>query len=123
VLQSNTVASSATYTMLVVCVLGIGFMLRFLIALVRDGREIRVGHKVRLERVDRVADGACEEGRAEKLRSILQLTSSWGVLRITNALTSDSSRENKRPAAGRPHIVMFDPRTREHDSAAKRRYR
>jgi len=45
--QSNALSSPTTYTMLVMCVLSVGFMIRFLIALAIDGKEIRVDYPVR----------------------------------------------------------------------------
>ena len=40
-IQSNAVSSPTAYTMLSLCVLSVGFMIRFLIALAIDGKKIR----------------------------------------------------------------------------------
>ena len=42
-----TVATPGTFVMLAACVLGIGFMLRFLIAIASDENKIQVAHPVR----------------------------------------------------------------------------
>jgi hypothetical protein len=43
-LQSNAISSPTTYTILAMCVLSVGFLIRFLIALAIDGKKIRVDY-------------------------------------------------------------------------------
>ena len=81
-LQSNTVASPAIYTVLALCVLSVGFMIRVLIALAIDGKKIRVGYPVCLKKaVCYPADVACEEPRSsEGPVNPGQLTLRWELL-------------------------------------------
>jgi hypothetical protein len=77
--QSNALSSPTTYTMLVMCVLSVGFMIRFLIALAIDGKEIRVDYPVRSK------DVTWEEPRSRPLTPQLTLRwklSDWPVLSL-----------------------------------------
>ena len=60
-IQSNSVSSPTTYAMLSLCLLSVGFMIRFLVALAIDGKKIGVDYPVRLKGVRRPADLTCEE--------------------------------------------------------------
>jgi len=122
-LQPNIVASPATFTMLAVCVLGIGFMVRFFIALASEENKIRVVHRVRPRGVHCATDAACEPSRYKWAAVDSGAHIALGVLRITTALTSNPSRANRRTAAERSNIVMFAGPVRESDSATERRYR
>lgn len=120
-LQPNTVASPAAFTILVVCVLGMGFMVRFFVALARDGREARTANGVRPNRVKWVADLGCE-GRWDREVAVSPAAHlAMGVVRITMALASNPRRQ--RTAADRPHLVTFSAQARQRDSASERRYR
>ena len=68
-IQSNAVSSPTAYTMLSLCVLSVGFMIRFLIALAIDGKKIRVDYPVRSK------DVTWEEPRSRPLTR--QLTLRW----------------------------------------------
>jgi hypothetical protein len=120
-LQPNTVATPATFTMLVGCVLGIGFMVRFFIALASDGREARIGNKVRPKRVKWVADLGCE-GRCDRAVRVSPAAHlAMGVVRITTALASNP--RNQYAAGDHPYLVTSAARARQRDSAPERRYR
>jgi len=126
-LQPNTLESPGASAMLAVCVLGVGFMVRFFIALVGDEHKAQAVHMV----------GTGEEGYSAKatyqsLRPLRHRRAvaepgthiALGVLRITSALASDPGREEGRTLANRSHIMTFAavPK-READSANERLYR
>jgi|SRR6266851_8519174 len=60
-LPANTAASLATFTMVAACALGIGFMVRFFIALAGDGNKMRSGYRTRPKGVRSAADAPCKE--------------------------------------------------------------
>ena len=105
-----TVASPGTFVMLVVCVLGMGFMVRFLIAIASDENKIRVAHPVRAKKA----------GSEPGLNPARHLA--MGVVRITTALASNP-REHAHAAVEQPHLITFSAGSREHESATARRYR
>jgi hypothetical protein len=106
-LQPDTLASSESFAMLAAVILGVGFMARFLVALISEGKKSRVGEPVRAK--EPYATEAAREPRHYNL--------ALGVFRITTALASTHSRD-RRPAADRSR-VMFAAR----GSATKRLYR
>lgn len=105
-----TVASPGTFVMLAACVLGIGFMLRFLIAIASDENKVRVAHPVRVK----------QAGGEPALNPARHLA--LGVVRITTALASNP-REHARARVEQPHLITFSAGSREHESATARRYR
>jgi hypothetical protein len=121
-LQTNLVASLGTFTMLTVCILGMGFMIRFFIALTGEKTHARAVHDLRSKRIHSVAVGACEAPS----RSGPELTPAsplvMGVVRIANALASNPG-ENGQVTVDRPHPIVFGARARASRSAAERRYR
>jgi hypothetical protein len=102
-----TVASPGIFVVLAACALGIGFMVRFLVAIARDKNQIRVGHP----------------GRAREVRSHAAVNPAghlaMGVVRITTALASNA---REHAAAERPHLITYSARSREREAAAVRRY-
>jgi hypothetical protein len=60
-LQPSTVVGPGTFIMVALCALGMGFMVRFFIALARDGRKVRVGSGQ--APAARLALGVCSELR------------------------------------------------------------
>ena len=105
-----TVASLGTFVMLAVCVLGIGFMLRFLIAIASDEHNVRVAYPARA----RKAGGEPALNPARHL--------ALGVVRITTALASNT-RKRAHAAVEPPQLITFSAASREHESATARRYR
>lgn len=116
-LQPDMFANPSTLPILVLCILGAGFMVRFLIAMaaelgkapkpkgVRKISEITYAHPLR-------SKGAVNPAGRLAL----------GVMRITSSLVPNSSRRNEEGVVGR-HLVGFRARTRTTDSATERRYR
>ena len=121
-LPANTAASLATFTMVAACALGIGFMVRFFIALAGDGNKMRSGYRTRPKGVRSAPDAPCKE----LLRSETAVNPSghlaMGVLRISTALALNSSRGNQQVAVDRPHLVAFAARARPRESSTKRSY-
>ena len=52
-LELHTASSPVVFAMLAVCILGMGFMIRFLSALAVDGRKSPAGRSIRLKLVNR----------------------------------------------------------------------
>ena len=102
-----TVASPGIFAVLAACVLGIGFMVRFLIAIARDENQIRVAHPVR-------ARGVSSDAAVNPAGHL-----AMGVVRITTALASNA---REHAAAERPHLITFSARSREREAVAVRRY-
>jgi hypothetical protein len=122
-LQATIVASPAPLVTLAVCALGIGFMVRFLVALAGEESKIRVMNRVRSRGVHYAPDGAGEPRRYGATAVDPAGYLAMGVLRITTALASNPGREGKRAVAEKSNIGMFAGRERERDSAAEWRYR
>ena len=122
-LQANTVSSPTTYTMLSLCVLSVGFMIRFLIALAIDEKKIRVDYPVRLKGVRRPADLTCEELPSSGGAIIPAAHLAMGVVRLASALSSTSNRGSKGPAIDRLELVPIPERRRALGSTIEHRYR
>lgn len=118
-LQPNAVASAETFTMLAACVVGIGFMVRFLVALAGEGKGMRVGVK----RVHYVTEETGELARHRGAEVSPAAHLALGVLRITSALTSNLGREGRRTATDRRQVVVLAGPGGEHESATERIYR
>jgi hypothetical protein len=102
-----TVASPGIFAVVAVCVLGMAFMVRFLIAVASDETKIRVMHPLG----PRDARGDAVVNPAGHL--------AVGVVRITTALASNA-RENTLVERARP--VTFAARSRGCEPAIERRY-
>jgi len=122
-LQSNTVSSPTIYTMLALCVLSVGFMIRFLIALAIDGKKIRVDYPVRLKGVRCPADVTCEEPQSSEGPVNPPAHLAMGVVRLASALTSKPNRGSRGTATDRLHIAPLPERRRELGSTIEHRYR
>ena len=118
-LYLDTVAR-ANVLMLLGCVVGVGFMVRFLVALTRDGK-MHSEHTIRQGGLHYAEDAsrlrARHRGAVANSASHLAI----GVVRITTALTWNSGRP--RETAGRLHAVTTRKVDREVEAPAERRYR
>lgn len=121
--QMQTAASPVIIAMLLGCVLGAGFMVRFLIALTVDGKAARAVHVVRPGGLHYAGDRSrtLAPYRAAVANSASHLA--IGVVRITSALASSTSSGNRLPAVDRLHLVTLGQTGREVDFTAERRYR
>ncbi len=110
-------------TMLLGCALGLGFMVRFLIALTVDGKEALSVQPVRSGGLryatDRSRSQAAYHAAVANSASHLAI----GVVRITRALAANRTRGNRRPSVDRLHLVTLGKIHREIDATAQRRYR
>jgi len=118
-----TATSPAVVTMLLGCVLGIGFMVRFLIALTLDGKEANTQSAVRPGGLHYagVVPRTQTPYRAAVANSASHLA--IGVVRITSALASNAIRGTRRVSLDRLHVVTLGKIGREVDFTAQRRYR
>jgi hypothetical protein len=122
-LQSNALSSLTIYAMLALCVLSVGFMIRFLIALAIDGKKIRVDYPVRLKGVRCPADVTCEEPRSSEGTVNPAAHLAMGVVRLASALTSKPNRGSEGTATDRLHMAPLPERRRKLGSTIEHRYR
>lgn len=115
----ETVASPAIVVMFLACILGLGFMVRFLLALTFESRTTRARHMGVHYAADMV--GAQAPYRRTALGSAAHFA--IGVLQITTALTYDAGRAKQQASLERLHLVTSGRRRREPDFTAEHRYR
>ncbi len=97
-IASNPITSPAVWAMLVVCVLGIGFMIRFLVALTREAR-MPIVHLARLKPVERPV-GTGSNGELNDAWATPATYLSRGIARIRIDINSlkPVSRQNRGPS-------------------------
>jgi hypothetical protein len=122
-LQFETTASAAISVMLLACVLGAGFMIRFLVALIRDERKVRVECAHRHAKPHDPANMAWVDAPCRKTAVNSAAHLAIGVVRITTALASDAGRRKSLVSVDRLHVVTLDTPGQEVDFTAVRRYR
>ena len=122
-LHLETVASPAIFAMLLACVLGTGFMVRFLVALTLDERKMHAEYAHRRAGLHYPADMAWVDAayRRTAVNSAAHLA--IGVVRITTALASDGGRGGRQAPVGPLHVVKLDTPRQKLDFTAERRYR
>jgi|SRR6478752_4950920 len=113
----QTVAN-ANVLMLLGCFVGVGFMVRFLVALTLDGK-MHSEHAVRPGGPHYAADASRPRTAVANSASHLAI----GVVRITTALTWNSGSGSRETAAGRMHAATAGKAGREVGATAERRYR
>jgi K+-transporting ATPase KdpF subunit len=121
----ETVASPGivALTMLSVCVLGIGFMMRFFVAMTLEAREEHATHPLRDPRVHCKEDIACAAAPSRKPTANSAAYVAMGVVRITTALASNAGRRNSDISSGRLHVVTLGRTSPELDFPVEHRYR
>jgi hypothetical protein len=92
----ETVASPAILVMLLACVLGTGFMVRFLVALILDERKAHLEYAHRRPGLHYPADMAWVDAPYRKTAVNSAAHVAIGVVRITTALGSNTGREKAR---------------------------
>jgi hypothetical protein len=112
----ETVANPAGVTtiILLACVLGIGFMVLFFLALAGEKKSTRPSHALRPRGVNCQADIACAAAPSRMPAVSPAAYVAMGVVRITTALASDAGRRNNDLSFDRLHMVGLDrakPRT------------
>ena len=113
-------SASASVLMLMGCLLGVVFMVRFLVAVTRDGK-MHSGHAVRPGGLHYAADASRTRRRAVLANSSSHLA--IGVVRITTALTGNSVSGSREAAAGGLHAAAAGKAGREAGATSERRYR
>jgi hypothetical protein len=122
-LHLETVTSPAIFVMLLACVLGSGFMVRFLVALTLEERAMHVKHAHRPAGLHYPADMAWVDARHRKTAVNSAAHLAIGVVRVTTALASGAGRAKNHAAVDRFHVVALDAPRQEFDLTAERRYR
>jgi hypothetical protein len=119
----ETVASPAIFVMLLACVLGAGFMIRFLVALTLDQRKMHLEYAHRSAGLHYPADMARADAACRKTAVNSTAHLAIGVVRITTALASDAGCGKRHASVQRLHVVTLDTPRQEIDFTAERRYR
>ena len=122
-LHLQTAASPAIMAMLLGCVLGVGFMIRFLIALTLDGKQAHAVHALRPGGLHYPEDASRMEAAYRNALANSASHLAIGVVRITSALATNRAPGVRRPALDRLHLVTPGNTSREVDLTADRRYR
>jgi hypothetical protein len=119
----ETVANPAgvTTVILLACVLGIGFMVLFFIALAREEKSTRPSPRPR--GVNTQADVACAPAPSRMPAVSPAAYVAMGVVRITAALASNAGRRDKDLSLDRLHVVGLDRATPELNFTGQRPYR
>jgi hypothetical protein len=102
-LLPGVIASSASFGIVAASAVGIGFMVRFFVALANDGRNVRVGRRVRVEAAPFEAD-VCQRPARRRMAIDSGTHLAMGVLRITTVLSPTPVR-SPRSEASQPSLV------------------
>jgi len=113
-------SASASVLMLMGCLLGVVFMVRFLVAVTRDGK-MHTGHAVRSGGLHYAADASRTRRRAVLANSSSHLA--IGVVRITTALTWNTGSKPRETAGDPLHAAAAGKAGREAGATSERRYR
>ena len=122
-LHLETVTSPAIFAMLLACVLGAGFMVRFLVALTLDERKMHAGYAHRRSGLHYPADTAWVDAPYRKTAVNSAAHLAIGVVRITTALASDGGRRRRHAPVGPLHVLKLGTPTQKLDFIAEHRYR
>ena len=122
-LHLETVARPAIVLMLLGCVLGVGFMVRFLVALTLDGKKMRAEYTIRPGGLHYAANMARTQTPYRDAVANSAAHLAIGVVRITTALASNAGLTNRHAAVDGLHGLRLNKPTQELDFTAERRYR
>ena len=95
-LQPNITANPATLALLAACVLGIGFMLRFLFALTGEENKMQVVRQVRFRSIHYAKDSTSDLRQRGGVAADPAAYLAMGALRITTALASTKPSRARR---------------------------
>ncbi len=120
----ETVASPAIVTTIILsaCLLGIGFMIRFFVALTLEENP-RPAYALRPRGVHCEPDIACAAAPSRMSAVSPEAYVAMGVVRITTALASNAGRRNSDLSFDRLHVVRLDRPSPELNFPGQRRYR
>ena len=121
-LETSASPAIVVTTMLSVCVLGIGFMVRFFVALTLEGRNMHPTRLLHPQGVHSEADIACVAAPSRRLTGNTAAYLAIGVVRIT-ALASNAGRRKSDAAVDRLQVVALDRPSEELNFPAAHRYR
>ena len=121
----ETVANPAviTTTILSACVLGIGFMVVFFVALVREEKNTHPVYSPRPRGVHSELNVVCAAAPSHMPAVSPVAYVAMGVVRITTALASNAGRRNSDLSFDRLHVVRLDRPSPEINFPGQRRYR
>jgi len=122
-LETSASPAIVVTTMLSVCVLGIGFMVRFFVALTLEGRNMHPTRLLHPQGVHSEADIACVAAPSRRLTGNTAAYLAIGVVRITTALASNAGRRKSDAAVDRLQVVTLDRPSEELNFPAAHRYR
>jgi hypothetical protein len=123
--QLGTSASPSIVAMIIlpVCVLAIGFMVRFFVALTVEDRQLHSVHVLHPSGVHCEADTNCVAAFSRRSTVNSAAYVALGVVRITSALASNASRRKSDNSIRRPQVVTVDGPSPEVGFPAEHRYR
>ena len=122
-LHLGTFTSPATFAMLLACVLGAAFMVRFLVALTLDDRKMHAEYARHRSGLHYPADTSLAGAgyRRTSVNSAAHLA--IGVVRITTALASDGGLRRRQAPVGPLHVLKLGTPTQGLNFTAEHRYR
>ena len=100
-LHTNTIASPGAFAMLAACILGIGFLVGFLIALAGDGTSIQASMRERVHSSAETPSG-CHTAAVDHGPHV-----ALGVFRLTTALSSNVCGDETRRSGKRVPFETF----------------
>jgi hypothetical protein len=122
-LHLETITSPATFIMLLSCVLGAGFMVRFLVALTLDEKKMHADYARQRSGLHYASDTASVGAGYSKTAANSAAQLAIGVARITTALASDGNRRRRTAPVGSLHVLKLGTTARELNFTAEHRYR
>ena len=115
-------AASVSVPMLLGCVVGVGFMIRFLVALTRDVN-MHSAHAIRPGGLHYAADASSMRTRHRAAVANSASHLAIGVVRITTALTWNTGSKPREMAGDPLHAAAAGKAGREAGATGERRYR
>jgi len=106
-----------------VCVLAIGFMVRFFVALTVENRQLHSVHVLHPSGVHSEADTNCVAAPSRRPTANSAAYVAIGVVRITTALASNAGRRSSDASVRRPQLVTLERPSPEISFPDEHRYR
>jgi hypothetical protein len=122
-LHLGTVTNPAIFVVLLACVLGAAFMVRFLVALTLDEKKTPLEYAHRRSGLHYPADTAWAGAGYGKTAVNSAAHLAIGVVRITTALASDRGRRRRQAPVGPLHVLKLGTPTEGLNFTAEHRYR
>jgi hypothetical protein len=121
-LHLQTFTSTTTFVMLLSCVLGAAFMIRFLVALTLDEKRMHAEYARHRSGLHYPADTAWVGAGNRKTAVNSAAHLAIGVVRITTALASDRGRRRRPAPVGPLHVMKLGTPTQGLSFTAEHRY-